>query len=433
MNVHKYLENFNIGNMSATLDAMSFFMQKYENFEKEMKFIHIAGTNGKGSCVETINNILICQGYKVGKFISPHLEKFNERISINNKNIEDIELEKLIVELQPIIEEYNSKNEKHVTLFELETIISLLYFYRNNTDFVVLETGLGGLYDCTNIISNPLVSIISSIGYDHIKILGDTLEKIAYQKAGIIKKNSNTVMFEQENEVNKLIKEECKKKNNNLHLISKEKIKNYYYDNEYQYFDYENFKNIKVKLKGPKQIDNASICVETMKILNKSGYDISEHNIRKGLETVVHKGRMEQINDNPLIIFDGAHNEPAIINLKQTIKMYYEQYKRKYIVSILNRKDYEKMIKLLLSDNEEEIFVFTSGNDEKRYASKEKLYEVASKNKKQKQIIFKNDFETEIEKTINEKNKNQVTFIIGSFYVYGDAIRKITKNRINKS
>ena len=237
MNVKEYLNNFFKGTKNPSLDAMKYFMNEYNDFEKEMKFIHVAGTNGKGSCVEMISNILVKQGYKVGKFISPHLIRCNERISINRIEITDDEIAKIIEELQPKIEQYNKTKNIPVTFFELETIMALLYFYREKVDFVILETGLGGLYDCTNIISKPLVSIISSIGYDHMHILGNTLEEIAYQKAGIVKKNSNTVVIEQEENVNEIFKKVCKEKNNELHLISKTKIKNYRIDKTYQYFD----------------------------------------------------------------------------------------------------------------------------------------------------------------------------------------------------
>ena len=226
-NVEEFLNNFFKGTKNPSLDAMKYFINKYDNFEKNMKFIHIAGTNGKGSCTEMVTNILINQGYKVGKFLSPHLIEYNERISINNINISNKELIELIEELKPKIEEYNKISNIQVTLFELETIIALLYFYRNNVDFVVLETGLGGIYDCTNVITKPLVSIITSIGYDHMHILGKSLEEIAIQKAGIIKQNSNTVVFENNDEIDKIFKDICMQKNNKLYLIKKTDITNY--------------------------------------------------------------------------------------------------------------------------------------------------------------------------------------------------------------
>lgn len=425
--VEEYLNNFFKGTKNPSLEAMKYFIDEYDNFQKEMKFIHIAGTNGKGSCSETISNILINQGYKVGKFISPHLIEYNERISINGENISNQELSDIIEELKPKIEKYKKIKNKEITLFELETTIGLLYFYRKNVDFVVLETGLGGLYDCTNIITNPLISIITSIGYDHMHILGSTLSEIAYQKAGIIKENSNTIFFEQSEKVNNIIIKTCKEKNNNLYLIKKKEIKNFKYDRDFQYFDYKSFKNIPVKLKGPKQINNAIICIKCIEILNKLGYKVTEENIRKGIKTVIHKGRMEKINLKPLIIFDGAHNEPAIQNLKQTIEMYYKNENKTYIISILKTKDYKKILQLLLED-EKGTFILTSGNDEEKYTSKKKLYEEAIKYKKEDTKIQIKTLEKAINEAKMKEDENHITFIVGSFYIYGDTI-KIIKNK----
>lgn len=428
--IEKYLNGFFKGTKDLSLDGMQYFMNQYNNFQNEMKIIHVAGTNGKGSCVEMINNILVKQRYKVGKFISPHLIKYNERISIDGKEISDEEMIELIKELEPKIEQYQKLQKGNVTFFEIETIIGLLYFYRKNVDFVILETGLGGLYDCTNIIKNTLVSVISSIGYDHMHVLGNTLSEIAYQKAGIIKENSNTVIFKQAEEINKVFINTCKDRNNKLHMVTQEKIQNYNYDNQYQYFDYGDYKNIPVILKGKKQIQNAAICIECIKILNNLGYNVSEKSIKEGLKTVIHKARMETLNANPLIIYDGAHNEPAIDNLKSMVDMYYRDFDRVYIVSILKRKDYQKMIQLLLEDKDAK-FIFTSGNDMERYASKEKLYEVALKYGKGQKIEKKN-FDEAIE-DIFKVGDNTANFIVGSFYTYGTTVDKIEeiKNKNN--
>ena len=423
LNIEKYLSNYYKGNKNPSLKAMKYFINVYDNFEKNMNFIHIAGTNGKGSCVETITNILINQGYKVGKFISPHLISYNERISINNKYISNYEMESLICELDSIIKKYNEKEDTQVTFFELETIIALLYFYRNNVDFVVLETGLGGLYDCTNIITKPIVSVITSIGFDHMHILGNTLPKIAYQKAGIIKNDSETVIFEQEDEINNIFIETCKSKNNTLHIVKNKDITNYHFDDDYQYFDYKNLKNLSINLKGKNQVKNASLCIEVMNILNKKGFKIDINNIRKGLKTVIHKGRMEKLNKNPLIIYDGAHNEPAINNLLDIVNMYYPNKKRIYIISILKRKDYKKMLELLSKDKNAK-FILTSGNDEKRYTSKEELYNCMKKFTNENNI-YKNDLKTSIYDILHTSTNDNVTLIIGSFYTYNTVIKEL--------
>lgn len=417
----KYLDNYYKGNKSFSLDAMKFFIDEYKDLEEKIKFIHIAGTNGKGSCTEMISNILVCAGYKVGKVISPHLIKYNERMVINGKEISDEELSDLIEELEPKIKKYNETHKMKVTLFELENMLALLYFYKNNVEIAVIETGLGGLQDSTNVISKPLVSVITSIGYDHMHILGRTLPEIAEQKAGIIKENSSTVFFEQTLEVNQVFINECKNKNNQLQLVKQLEIKNHTFDENMQYFDYGNLKHIAVNLKGAKQIQNASICLETINILNNLGYTITEESIRKGLSTVVHKARMEVLSKDPLIIYDGAHNEPAIENLKETVKMYYSNYKRRYVISILRRKDYKKMIQLLLEDTEAS-FILTSGNDAKRFATSKELYEVATKYSKGQEILQKS-FDEAIEFIMN--NDNYANFIVGSFHVYGTTISKL--------
>ena len=426
--IENYLKNFYKGTRKPTLKTMKYFMDKYNDFEKQMKFIHIAGTNGKGSCTEIISNILIKQGYKVGKFLSPHLIKYNERISINGKEITNKEMEKLINELNPLINSYNEKEESKVTFFELETIMALLYFYRNNVDFVVLETGLGGLYDSTNIITKPLVSIITSIGYDHIQMLGNTLQEIAYQKAGIIKEGSNTVIFEQIPEVESVFQKECEKKNNNLYIVKNEDILNYSFDNEFQTFNYKNIKNLKINLKGKIQTQNAGICIEAIEILKKLGYVITEESIRNGLKSVVHKARMEQLNSSPLIIYDGAHNEPAIKNLQEMIQMYYKDYEKVYIISILKRKDYKNMLKLL-SQDKHALFILTSGNDPSRYTNAEELYEYIKKYIPEEKLYIKS-LKSALE-YIMKNNLNAVNFVVGSFYTYGDTIEILRKIKNN--
>lgn len=413
MDVEKYLANFNKGTRKLNLNAMSYFLEEFKHPEREFKIIHIAGTNGKGSCTEMMTNILVKAGYKVGKFISPHLIKYNERISIDNKMISDEEMESLINEINYRMEKY--KNVITLTFFELETMMALLYFSKNKCDFAVLETGLGGLLDCTN-CCNSMISIITSIGYDHMHILGNTLAEIAYQKAGIIKENAETVFVEQEEEVNSVIKETCLEKNNNLHLINDKDILNYSYDERYQKFDYKEYKNILVNLKGKKQCLNATICLECVEILKNKGYEISKEAVIEGLKTVIHKGRFEVISNNPTIVYDGGHNKPAIENLKNTIDMYYKENKKVFVISILKTKDYHSILKELLK-YENATFIFTSGNDAKRFVSKEELLNIAneySKNEKK--------YAMEIEEVIaevKEKYQEYVTFIVGSFYIYG--------------
>lgn len=419
MNVEKYLQSFSHGKKKQSLETMEYFMKKLNNPQEKLKFIHIAGTNGKGSCTEMMTNILLKSGYKVGKFISPHLIEHNERISINNINISNEEMEKIIEELEPLIMEYGKED---ITLFELETIMAIIYFFRKNCDIVVMEVGLGGMYDCTNIIY-PEISIINSIGYDHMQFLGNSIEEIALQKAGIIKKNSKTVYICQENEADKVIIDKCKEENNKLYLINKKDVKNYSYNNEFQEFDYKDYKNVKVRLKGKTQIYNASICLEAVNIL-KENYKLPEEKVKEGLESVIHKGRFETLYNNPTIIYDGGHNELAIKNFINSVSMYYKESKKVYIISLLKSKDYKTILKLLVQENDG-TYIFTTGNSEERYWNKEILKEEALK-LGAKNVISMN-LEVAMEKSFKEY-ENCTIFIIGSFYIYGDVINYIQNN-----
>jgi len=413
MNIEKYLANFDKFTKDPTLEAMEYIMEKFDNPHKKLKCIHVAGTNGKGSVCEMLNNCLIKSGYKVGKFISPHLITFNDGISINNIQISDKEVEEILLPLSKVIEEYNNNHEIPVKWFEVITSLVFIYFYKKQCDFVVLETGLGGALDCTNIVE-PIVSVITKIGYDHMDILGNTLKEIASKKAGIIKENSNTVFVKQD-EILDVIKGKCQEKNNELHLINPEEIQNYTYNEDLQKFDYKNYKNIEINLKGQVQTQNAAECLEVINILKEKGFDIPESAIREGLRTVIHRARMERINQNPAIIFDGGHNESAIQNLKNNIKQYYSNQKRVYIISILQTKDHSTIVKEL-ADDKEAIFYFTNGIEEKPYVTAKVLAEEAKKYIEGDRIVI-----SSIEEAVNtaiQKYKDRAIFIVGSFYVY---------------
>lgn len=420
MNIDAYLSHFDKFTKDPTLEAMEYIMSRFDNPHKKVKCIHIAGTNGKGSVCEMINNCLINAKYKVGKFISPHLITFNDGICINNEQIQDKEVEEILIPLSKVVEEYNSTHEIPVKWFEVITSLAFIYFQKKQCDFAVIETGLGGTTDCTNIVA-PIVSVITTIGYDHMNILGNTLNEISRHKAGIIKKNSETVFINQP-EVVDIVKEKCKKEKNTLHLIKTEDIENYEYNEYFQSFDYKQYKNIEINLKGKVQTINAMEAIETIDILKQKGYIIPEIAIREGLKTIIHKARMEKLVNNPCIIFDGGHNEDAIRNLKQNIEQYYKNKKRVYIISILETKDYNTIIKELSEDNES-IFYFTNGIPDKPYVPEEVLAKEAKKYIEEERILTM-DLKGAIKET-KEKYKDRTIFIIGSFYVYKNVIEAL--------
>lgn len=375
-----------------------------------------------GSICEMLNKVLIESGYKVGKFISPHLIKFNDEITINNNEIPDEAVEDIISRLDPLIKKYDSEHEIPVKWFEVITSLAIIYFYEQNCDIAILEVGLGGLLDCTNIIEKPIASIIGNIGYDHMDILGSTIEEITKQKAGIIKQDSNTVIYYQEN-VTPIIEEICKEKQNALHIIYENEIKNYSSNMFLQKFDFENFKDIEINLKGKIQISNACVCLKTIEILNKNGFNISLNAIKLGMKNIIHKARFEILKENPTIIFDGGHNENAILNLKENLNLYYPNRKIIYIVSLLQSKDYKTVIKHLVNTNNS-VFYFTNGNISRPYVPAEVLLDEADKNNINKNILYAKNLENAIYDATS-KYKNDIICICGSFYVYKDVLEII--------
>ena len=385
-------------------------MELLGNPQDKLKFVHVTGTNGKGSIIEMLNSILIKSNLKVGKFISPHLVCYNERISINGEYIKDEEIQEIFEEVQPIIEKENIE----LNFFEFFTMIAFIYFYKQNVDIVLMEVGFGGLYDSTNII-HPMISVISSIGYDHMKILGNTLEEIARQKAGIIKENSETVYMKQEPNINHIIAETCKEKQNTLHMVKQSEIKNQRFENAIEIFDYKQYHDIEVNLKGRKQIQNAALVLECCDILSKKGYIFSEEVIKNGLKSVIHKARFEVIHQNPKMIFDGGHNEQAIENLKETIELYYKNAKKIYVISVLKSKDYHKIIEDIL--DKDNVYIFTNGNGENLFTDKHLMYTYAQKLNDKAEI-----YEMDLKEAIQfcKKKTEYISFVIGSFYIYAD-------------
>ena len=227
-----YLDSFIQTTDFPSLDGTLYLLNSLDNPHTKLKFIHVAGTNGKGSIVEMLNNILINSNLKVGKFISPHLIRANESICINNTQIDNSSLPFYINKFTEVEKEFTQKYNRTFTRFEIITALAIDYFYKNNTDIVILEVGLGGLFDCTNVIT-PIVSVFGSISFDHTQILGNSLEEIAIQKGGIIKENSKSVIFNQES--TQYIKKIADEKNNTLKIIYEDEISNYSFDENYQY------------------------------------------------------------------------------------------------------------------------------------------------------------------------------------------------------
>lgn len=341
-----------VGNFGSNygLERTYKLLEHLGNPERDLKLIHIAGTNGKGSTTSMITEILMGEGYKVGMYTSPFIEEFEERIQINRNNIPKESLAILMDEIKVAVDKVIEAGYNHPTEFEIITVLMLLYFKKENIDFGVIEVGLGGTLDSTNVIK-PIIQVITSISFDHTNLLGNTLEKIAREKAGIIKRGIPTVIYPQQEEVLKVIKNKCFEMDSELYIANNEnlKFKNIVnLDKPYQLLKYNNEIDILLPLLGEHQIINLSVAMQAIEVLNnKNIIDISIANIVKSIKNVSWKGRLEVLSNNPYVVIDGAHNIQGIKTLSRNIKKYFKYENLYLILGILADKDVEEMIKII--------------------------------------------------------------------------------------
>lgn len=340
----KFGSKLGLHNIASLLELMG-------NPQKKLRFIHVAGTNGKGSTVAFISSILIEAGYKTGIFTSPYIERFTERICIDHEEIEGKDLARIMAMVKEKIEIMLARGENHPTEFEIVTAIAFQYYYEQNCQAVVLEVGLGGRYDSTNVIDTPLVSVITTISYDHMDILGDTLAKIAFEKAGIIKEKGDVVLYPQIPEVENVFRQVCREKGAKLHTADFSGLVVKEYGVEGQVFDINDpvfhslaYENLKISLMGEHQVRNAVLAVKTVGILVEKGFRIAPQSLRRGLENARWAGRLEVLCKEPLFIIDGAHNAEGAAILSHTLDKYFPDKKRILMVGVLRDKDYGSIV-----------------------------------------------------------------------------------------
>lgn len=309
------------------------------NPQDKLKYVHVAGTNGKGSTVTFISSILIEAGYKVGIYTSPCIERFNERIKVNSSEIDGEDLARITGFVKEKVDILVSKYEIYPTEFEIVMAIAFQYFYEMKCDIVVLEVGLGGRFDATNVIKEPLVSVIATISYDHMDRLGDTLEKIAFEKAGIIKDGIDVVAYPGQEQVMDVIRKVCEDRKANLHTVDFTNIKINSYSIDGQEFMYNAWKSLKISLLGEHQVKNAVVALNAIEVLSTKGYNISDDSILKGLLNARWPGRLEVLCKQPVFLIDGAHNGEGASALAKVLKTYFPGKKILFIVGALKDKD----------------------------------------------------------------------------------------------
>jgi dihydrofolate synthase/folylpolyglutamate synthase len=392
-------------NIEPGLERIKSALKEFSNPEKNFKSILVAGTNGKGSTSAYLESLFRHYGYKTGLFTSPHLIRENERWQIDRKEIDNKKLQNYINKLKPIIEKYN------LTYFEACTLLAFKYFSDEKVDIVVVEVGLGGRWDSTNVLE-PEISVITNVSFDHMHMLGNTLLDIAYEKTGITRQDKPAVIGRNQTEI--------------IHWLKERKIKKYYIKdidyfvkeidfNKYDYkFKEHIFENLEISMLGKRQIENSSLALTTFLLfLDKNNQPIVENIIRKALYNTKWKGRMEIISKNPFIIIDGAHNEEGLIKTFQEIKEIFPNKKIFTIFSFMKDKNAEKMINIIRQNSD---FYMATTMPFSRAMTAEDFKNAGIKNVKENHLEA-------VKELKNSVDKDTIILITGSLYLIGEILK----------
>lgn len=422
-----------VGNFGSNygLERTNRLLEILGNPHKKLNVIHIAGTNGKGSTTAMIASMLIEEGFNVGMYTSPFLEEFEERIQINRENIKKSDLADYVECIKEAVDKVIDEGYNHPTEFEIITCLMFKYFYDKKVDYAVVEVGLGGRLDSTNVV-NPLLTIITSISLDHTNILGSTLKEIAREKGGIIKKDTPLILYPQ--------KEEALKE---LEAIAKEKSAKIYYIKEtygelidivkgndfYQKVKIKgefNTYNANLKLLGEHQILNCAVAVRAVEVLSKiQCFELK--NIEKGIENAKWIGRLEVLNKKPLVVIDGAHNIQGITTLKENVNKYFDYKNVILLIGILADKQVEDMIKVI-TPMSKHIIALTPHSDRAELGVKLKE-EIEKINKN---VESSESYETAFKKAVSIAKEDDLILVTGSLYMIGEMrgiINRIVKEK----
>lgn len=420
------------------LQNITELLKRLDNPHKTFPSVHVAGTNGKGSVTSMTANILHKAGYKVGMFISPYLERFTERIQVNFEEIPQEELARLTKLVREKIRDMIRDGFNHPTEFEIVTTLGFLYFAQQKVDIAVVEVGLGGRLDSTNVIV-PLVSVITSISYDHVNVLGNTLGKIAFEKGGIIKPKVPVVSYPQDREAAEVIEELSEKKNAPYYPVSINQIKEKHSSFQEQCFDFQykeqNYENMRIHLPGKHQMLNAACALTAIMVLRERGFAISDDVVYEGMESARWPGRLEVVKENPTVILDGAHNPSGAQALANAIRLYFADKKVHLILGVLRGKDADSVAKIICSVASD---VIITKADSPRGLETSELADIVGKYHTQVEIQprVKDAISVGINRIMGQdlsadnkdQSENSILVISGSLYLIGEARTILLKN-----
>lgn len=398
----------------VSLERFKRICELYGSPEKHLKYIHIGGTNGKGSTVAFVKNILLEAGYNVATYISPYVIRFNERIAYNDEFISDedlLEIGNYIISKYSLLE---ANNLDPLSFFEFVTLTAFIYFSRlEKLDFVVLEVGLGGLLDATNIVK-PLVTVITNVSYDHMNVLGDSLEEIAKNKLGIVKAGVPLITSDNP-ELRELFQETCQKMQSPLVLVKAEDLKNVRVSLLKTVFDYKDFKDLKLSLLGRHQALNAALAFEVILELRKT-YPVSRENIYRGLAKTFWPGRLQVLSRDPVILVDGAHNLGGMVSLAEFLHEVKGDNFLRVVFAVSHDKAKDRMLPIIETVADEMVFTRYSYY---RSDDAHKLYAISKHPRKR--------VEEDLDSLILEaKAAKGITVFCGSLFFVSDVLHKFS-------
>jgi len=368
-----YLDEISKYGSVLGLDTIRGLLRELGNPQEDLKFIHIAGTNGKGSVLAYTSTILGEAGYRTGRYVSPTVVSYLERIQVDGRWIPEEEFAELVEMVREAIARMEARGEASPTVFEAETAIAFLYFRKKKCDLVVLETGLGGATDATNVVGNTVAAVFTSISRDHMGFLGDTLEEIAEVKVGIIKSGCHVVSVRQKPEVQNVLVQKAQREGCRIDIADPEMAEIIEESWDGQTISYGKWKHLKISLAGRHQIGNAVTVLTLMESLVDAGIPVSEEAVRSGFAKTYWPGRFTCIGRNPFFFIDGAHNEEAALRLRESLEQYFAGRRIFFIMGVFRDKEYDK-IAAIMGPLAERIYTI-SLPDEQRTLSAEMLKE----------------------------------------------------------
>lgn len=379
---------------------------------KELKFVHITGTNGKGSVAAMVTATLNAAGLNVGRFTSPHLRYYNERINVAGQDVADEDICRLAELIKPAAEAMEEKPSE----FEIWTAMAMCYFKQRGCDIVVLEVGLGGRLDSTNVIPAPEVAVITNLGLEHTEYLGDTIEKIAFEKAGIIKPGCDVVLYGQGEDATAVVRAKCEECGCKLHITDESQQKLHESGLTGQTLSYRQRENLRLRLIGTYQYRNAAVALEVIDVLKARGFNIPEKAVYEGFAKVVWPGRFEVLRQEPLVIVDGAHNPNGVEELAKCLNTYLPGKKVTFMMGVMADKDYVSMLDEILPMAKN--FVAVRPESDRALASADLKNEIETR--LHIPAIDGGSVKEGVKAALAQAGKDDVIVIFGSLYQVGE-------------